>query len=239
MRIGAFKTLAIKPPPIQQIEPIRWPDDEQRIVVIGRTGSGKTLWALWHLSTRSFHTKPWTIIDYKRDKHVASLGAQDIDIRKDPPKYPGLYVARIFPKRDDAALEEYLWKVWERGEHGLMFDEGYQLPLRSEAIPGILTQGRSKEIPTITLIQRPAWVEPTIISETDFAVVFNLNMLPDRKTVRDKITSDISVKYRLPQYYSYYYDVGNDTLRTLQPVPDRDEIISRFEARLEQRKRRL
>lgn len=226
MRIAEIRSMVT--PPAQTLT---WADDSQREVIIGRTGSGKTIYGLWRLSYRSFDQMPWIIFDYKGDKAIREIDAEEIDFRHAPPKRPGLYVARPLPKIDDEQVNGFLWKIWRQGRVGLYFDEGYMIPAKG-ALEGIMTQGRSLEVPTITLVQRPVWIEKFVFSEADYYTVFNLNRKIDRLKVREEVTDRIPANYRLPSFNSYYYDVGQDTLMRFQPVPDRDVILQQFENRL-------
>jgi hypothetical protein len=208
-------------------ELIRFPDDTQRLVIIGRTGTGKTLAALWHLSARSYLDMPWIIFDYKRDKALAALEADELALSaKTAPSKPGLYIVHPIPERDDAAVERLLWEIWSKGDVGIYVDEGYMIGASSEALRAILTQGRSKNIPVILLSQRPVWLTRFAWSEADFFQVFQLNSKDDIRSVRNFVPYDF--EERLADFHSVYYDVGRDRLTHFQPVPDESAILSKF-----------
>src|ERR1700744_5170015 len=86
---------------------MRLPDSTQRIVIIGRTGSGKTQAGAWHLSTRDLTEEPWVIIDYKRDRLLNSIWAKEITLKDKVPDEPGLYTMHPRPIEDDSAVEDY------------------------------------------------------------------------------------------------------------------------------------
>lgn len=186
---------------------VRGPTDQQRTVVLGRTGSGKSQFACALLSTRNFDEMPWLIIDYKgedllRDTLKAVNGSEKSragDIIKhitpydNPPTKPGLYYMKLRPILDNPALEEFLWKVHGEkrgaigkkyvGNMGLFVDEGYCLPapLKGGAFDVILTQGRSLHIPVIVLYQRPVWMSRFAVAQADFFAVFEQNDTRDLK----------------------------------------------------------
>lgn len=206
---------------------IRLPDDSQRLVIVGKTGTGKTQCAIWHLARRSWDTMPWIIIDYKRDSLIAKLPAKEISLAR-APSAPGLYVVRPMPTQDDAALEAFLWQVWHNENTGLFVDEGFMIPQHSDAFQAILTQGRSKHIPTITLSQRPVWLSRFVFSEADFFQCFWLNDRDDRKSLERFLPFTIE---RLPNFHSSYYDVSLDKATEWKPVPRANAIVEMFRAR--------
>lgn len=203
---------------------IRLPNDTNRLVIIGRTGSGKTYAGIWHLSLRDLRNERWIIFDFKGDPSLALLPARPLTFDKLPDE-PGLYIIRPLPNQD-AEVNSYLWRVWQAGNIGLYFDEGYMVA-KSDAIDAILTQGRSKHIPVIILSQRPVWLSRFAFSEAEFYQTFSLNDERDRKTVtafQPKIVGET----RLPEFHSHYYDVGKDKLNELTPVPPLPQLIERF-----------
>lgn len=212
---------------------LRLPGPTHRTVVVGRTGSGKTQAAVWHLSLQNFDKMPWVIFDYKTDDLINSIdGARHIGM-DEVPKQPGIYIVHPLPS-ENAEVEEYLWKLWAKENIGVYVDEGYMLG-DNKAFESILTQGRSKRIPVIVLSQRPAWITRFVFSEADFFQVFHLNDKRDKKTVEAFLPQNLSA--RLPDYHSYYYDVGNDALSKFAPVPDADSLLESFDARIAKRRR--
>lgn len=216
---------------------MRLPDDTQRLAIVGRTGSGKTIAALWHLSKRNFDRHPWIIIDYKGDPSIAKIpGLREIDVRSNPPKHAGLYVVRPFPETDDEALDTFLMKVWERGNTGIYLDEGYMIGRYNKSYRAILTQGRSKRIPVITLSQRPSWISPFILSESEFLQSYHLQTPRDVQRMNEFMPgADINGLVH-HDYHSYYWSVPDFELCFLKPVPKLDEILDRLDDRQAQKR---
>jgi hypothetical protein len=209
---------------------MNFPNDTQRLSIVGATGSGKTHAALWHLSRRNYDSKPWIVYDFKYDDLINSIeGTIDLGVYELPPDKPGLYIVHPHPGEVEA-VEQQLWQVWERGNIGVYIDEGYMIGQNSKAFRAILTQGRSKRIPMIILSQRPVWMDRFVFSESEFFQVFRLQHKKDVASVQQFIPSDLSK--RLPEYYSYYYDVGANKTTVLKPVPDIDAILSTYDLRL-------
>lgn len=212
----------------------RLPKDSQRVTVLGRTGSGKTLAGAWQLGHRSIDKLPWIIIDFKRDAALNRLGAQELQLGALPRK-PGLYIVHPLPDDKDQ-VDDLLWRIWERGKTGLMFDEGYMVT-NLPSFRAILTQGRSKTIPSIILSQRPVWLDRFVFSESEFFQVFWLQDARDRKTVQSFLPFDVNE--RLPDYHSTWYDVIRDRVTRLAPVPDEAAIIRDFKQRLGHQRRTI
>jgi hypothetical protein len=198
----------------------------------GMTGSGKTVAALWHLSERDFMEKPWVILDFKGDSHIAAIKAIPLPSGSKAPTEPGIYVARPIPEADEAWTEDLLWNIWQNGHTGVYVDEGYMIGTKSKAFNALLTQGRSKGIPMITLSQRPVWLSRFVISEAEFHQVFFLSDQQDREIIQRFIPHDITER-RLPKYHSWYYDVSEDDFTGLKPVPRPALIREKINAELE------
>jgi len=215
---------------------VRLPDETNRLAIVGATGSGKTQAALWHLSMRDFDRRPWLIYNFKTDKSIDGIPhAQNIGL-DEVPIQAGIYITHPHPDQGDE-VENQMWAVWEKQNTGIYVDEGYMVGRQNPAFRALLTQGRSREIPMITLSQRPVWLDPFILSESEYYQVFRLNHLRDRQKVEEFIPNPKDskihpIRERLPEYHSYYYDVGLDKLTVLKPVPDITKIHATFERRL-------
>ena len=213
----------------------RLPDDSERLVVLGHTGSGKTFAGAYNLARRSWNEIPWFIMDAKRDALLGDIGAEVFDIRKKPTRHAGLYRVPFDEGTDDAILERFMRQVCDtvrggkRQGAGLFFDEGYSVPKGSPAFRKILTQGRSLRIPCIINSQRPVWMDRYAWSEASIIQYFHLTDDDDRKTVRR--FSKIPTEQRLPRFHSYWWQVSEQHTFKLQPVPDRDSIRALFRER--------
>jgi hypothetical protein len=215
------------------------PKDDQRLVIIGRTGTGKTYAGAWQLAMRRFDRIPWIIFDYKGDKLLNDLGATEIQVGYIPKK-PGLYIVHPLPSQKEE-VEQMMWKIWSNERIGLFIDEGYMIG-DSEAFRALLTQGRSKKIPMIILSQRPSWLSRFVFSEANFYQVFHLNDKEDRKTMSRYLGDGVNIETRLPEYQSVYYSVDNDTVTVLAPAPDQEtlfRVVDRKNALTKERLRAL
>jgi hypothetical protein len=218
----------------------RLPSNSQRLMIMGRTGSGKTQHGAWQLSEAPFDKQPYVIVDFKGDELLnASPKIEQISLTQRLPRHPGLYLVR--PRIDEAEqVERFLWRLWERENIGLYIDEGYMIDPRSPALNALYTQGRSKKIPVITLSQRPVRISRFAISEADFYACFFMNSVRDRKVVEDFLPrGTLDKQANLPEFWCQWYDVAKNKLHVLRPVPSADKILARFDERLSYRKRKI
>lgn len=201
----------------------RTPSKHDRIVIIGKTGTGKTIAGLWHLSLFD-DSIPWVLFDYKLDSHIASLNLPQWN--GNVKRLDGFQVIHPLPGDD---VQPLLWSLWQRGNVGIFIDESYMMP-NCDAMNAILTQGRSKSIPVIACTQRPVFLPRFYFSEADFVQIFWLNDLRDRKTVESLLPSPIE---RLPKYESTYYDVARDEVTVLSRCPPLAQIRADIAATLD------
>ncbi len=222
----------------------RPPSDEDRVSVIGSTGEGKTQFSVWLLSVSHFNRMPYIIVDYKREPLIAQIDRVKEIGYKELPTRPGLYVIR--PEHDENdQVENFLGRIYARGNTGLYFDEAYMLPNSGPHGNGyfraILTQGRSKKIPSIILTQRPAHILGFAFSEAQHRAVFYLNHPRDRKTIAEYFPSGVVLKNSLPKYHCWWYSSGERTAIPMRPVPDAYDLLDRIDNRLtpQQTRRRI
>lgn len=201
--------------------PFTLPTAEDRTVVIGPTGSGKTVGGAWLLSRQRLDKRPWVALDFKREilwDQVGSPPMQSLKVGQ-MPKRPGLYRMPVRPDEDDA-LEDWLWHVWHKGNVGLFADEASLIP-QGKAFKAILRQGRSLRIPVIACTQRPVDCDREIFSEAQYRWCFGLGDdrdwqvirgLMGRRDLRDELAT-------LPRHWSLWWDDKQRELTTLRPTP--------------------
>lgn len=204
---------------------VRFPASDERTVIIGSTGSGKTQFGVYMLATRDFHRRPWFVLDFKGEKLFTKLELTPFKLGDPLPTEPGIYWMRIIPGEDELVSQFFL-QVYNQENCGVFVDEGYMLPYQDKWFRALQTQGRSKNIEVITLTQRPARLDLTIFSEASFFCIFNLTLKDDKKRVYE-FTEGLQIK-RLPPYHSLWYDVAANEHVIFEPCPPADELIKVF-----------
>lgn len=211
----------------------KMPRVDERVLILGSTGSGKTTMGAWLLSQAPFNKIPYVIIDYKRDALLAGIDRSEEIGFNEIPKQPGVYHIKPNPVVDDDAIEDWLLKVWGRRNIGLYIDEALRIPTsRKGAFEAILTQGRSLHIPVISLSQRPVDLTRYAFSEANHVAAFRLTDIRDRKSVSEYVPIPKEYGDSLPEFHSIWYNVGQNRKYTIKPVPEGEEILDTFWERL-------
>lgn len=223
----------------------RLPTVHDRTTIIGKTGSGKTQFSSWLLSTQPFDRQPYIIFDYKYDELLTAVpNIREIDFSvnlKTLAKQKGLYIIHPLPGDDDERVTELLWKIWRHERIGLYFDEGTLIPgnssaARSGPFQAIQQQGRSKRLPAITVTQRPSRVSPSCFSEASFFAFFYLHTAADIARVNDLGRENV-MRDLAQDYHCKWYDVGRNQLTRFSPVPEKGDIIDMINRRLPAKRR--
>lgn len=223
----------------------RFPGRSNRTVLIGRTGTGKTVAGLFHLSNQDLEM-PWVVLNFKNDEHIDSIpNTQDIGFDYVPGKKDrGLFILRPLPPdmigsiREKSKLEKYLWKIWERGRCGIFCDETFMVG-SNDAFDTCLTQGRSLRIPMILCTQRPVWITRFAFSEASFIQVFDLNDRDDIARVESFVPVDWDNEKPLGPHQSWYYEIDRNLIYRFNPVPPMKETLKTFESKLHRKWVRL
>ena len=196
-----------------------FPGASDRTVVIGATGTGKTVFGAWLLSHQNFESRPWVALDFKNEEFWDMVGRptmRPLRLGQMPGK-TGLYRMPVNPGQEDA-LEAWLWKVWKRGNIGIFCDEVSLMPQRT-AFKAILRQGRSLLIPVISCTQRPVDVDREVFTESQYKSIFRLDDERDYKIIQG-FTRKAEIDKPLPSRFSYWYDGPRATLCIVRMVPN-------------------
>lgn len=197
------------------------PGAADRTVIIGQTGSGKTILGAWLLSKQRFDKRPWVALNFKDEEMWYRVG--------DPPMRPlrlgampgkrGLYRMDVHPGQE-SELEDWLWKIWDRGNVGLFADEASLINSKA-AFKACLRQGRSKLIPIIACTQRPVDCDREIFSEAQYRACFGLEDSRDYQVIKGLFGNrDIRDEAeQLKRHWALWWDAKQKSLSLLKPCP--------------------
>lgn len=183
--------------------PVRWRQGEH-IVVIGRTGSGKTYLISRLVQLRQhvvfFRTKP------DKNKFPDLVNVARADAMRN---FNGQRLL-LEPSYQRQAVEGYrmLEYAWQDGSWCVVIDELWyaeeQLGLR-DYVNRMLTQGRSKDISAVLGVQRPVDISRFALSETKHIFIFQTEGRDLKFTLRDSTTDRIVPAVQSLQRYEFIY----------------------------------
>jgi energy-coupling factor transporter ATP-binding protein EcfA2 len=194
---------------------------DERWLLVGSSGSGKSTYAKWLLQSMPI---PTYVIDSKTDflpdvpaidLHAAIASLYDKKIKVLP------RITRVVPAadelEDDETWDAFFAACLARREVAVYLDECYQVPTTKE-LRRALTAGRSLHVPILACTQRPAWVSRYFLSEASRIVMFRLADERDRKTLQ-AVVPGVDPKEVLARFHSVYYDAIEMQLERHAPLP--------------------
>ena len=201
----------------------------QRLLIAGRTGSGKSHFARWVAR----QMPGGIILDPKADDLWLGLPeARIVTSYTVPPELgePGSgmrwAILRPAPEDLDEAAQRYdgtlaqIVSGWRNMT--VVADELYTLHVSGRPGPGLvalLTRGRSLGLSAILATQRPAWISRFCLSEADALAGFALNLSDDRRALYS-ITGKRQFLDRLPPREFLWYIFSTDFLARCAPIEE-------------------
>lgn len=214
---------------------MRIPNDKERQLIIGATGSGKTTLGIHVLSQRNIEAMPYIVLNFKDDElinqipHVTELDG--LKLPKEKHMQRGIFIAR--PSIGDwDGVENLLLDIWKRTHIGVFIDEALAISQPSHpAYRTLLTQGRSRRNPVDSLTQRPVNIDRYAFSESEHFYVMRLNSLRELEPIKDQTGRDLDMSL-LPEFHAYRFHAPTQSLTIVPPAPEFDNIIELFDRKL-------
>lgn len=223
------------------------PATDEHTTIVGRNGCGKTQLGCFLLASRDLKNETWVALDFKGDDLLNSIENTTFIENAKIPSKPGLYIKQ-FRRAGENEINDFLWAVWDKENTGVYVDEGYFVPQGEDgAFKTLLTTGRSRRTPVITLSQRPVRISRFALSEVSHLAVFDLNDRRDWKTLdevlpqgfTDWLPEEFVSLGKLPKFHSRWYSVKTDGRYIIKPVPEADDIRELINSQLETKRRWL
>jgi hypothetical protein len=166
-------------------------ESSQRIITVGKTGSGKTF--LMKYLTRGL--KRLMVLDPKAMIDPAEWHLDWVDKARLRDLAKG-EDCRILVRSYENEWASYLQAAWEAGNTVIYIDELYALvEFGRIAPPRILsqlyTQGRERVVGVWGATQRPAWVPMFTLSECDWFFAFRTQLQDDRKRLAELMGEEV------------------------------------------------
>lgn len=209
---------------------------DERWAIIGKSGSGKSVFARW--IDYQYYASHWpiVIVDPKKryvdaangDEWATSPGETTIakpwQIRDgvfNPDARVQLYTP-TFPALKDPVLDRLFFSLLERGGVVLHIEDMTQVANENNSPMGLaalMTDGRTAEVPLLLLAQRPVGIPRNMIDQAENFVFFRMPDIDDR-TRAAKILGDKRVeRIILPKRYFWYLHEGDDYPTKYSPLP--------------------
>lgn len=195
------------------------PKYDERMMIIGMTGSGKTFFAekilRWRDNVIVYDTKGQ--IDWEGYQTVTSFSElKSCSAKK----------IRYKPKLEDWYNEEpaneFFSYVYHRGDSTLYVDEvatacyDGQIPFW---LHGIMSRGRELGVSFIGSTQRPKRIPLSLLSESERWAIFRLNLMEDAKRVEQTFGFSVEQIQSLPKRFFHYGSIDMSRIEVLTQKP--------------------
>ena len=209
---------------------------DERWAIIGKSGSGKSVFARWIAYQYYRAHWPVVIVDPKKRYVDAAQGDDyatspaDSTIARPWKIADGLFNpdAKVqiylptFPALKDPVLDRLFFTLLDRGGLVLHIEDMTQVANENSTPTGLaalMTDGRTAEVPLLLLAQRPVGIPRNMIDQAENFAIFRLPDIDDR-TRASKILGDKRVeRIILPRRYFWYLHEGDDFPTKYSPLP--------------------
>lgn len=209
---------------------------DERWAIVGKSGSGKSVFARW--IDYQFYRAHWPIVIVDPKKRYVDAALKD-KFADDPARSTvaepwkiadGIFNpdARVqiylptFPAMADPVLDRLFFSLLERGGVVLHIEDMSQVANESKSpigLTALMTDGRAAEVVMLMCAQRPVGIPRNMVDQAENFVFFRMPDIDDR-TRASKILGDKRVEnVILPKRYFWYLHEGDDYPTKFSPLP--------------------
>lgn len=196
------------------------PGRDDRAVLIGKTGCGKTTLAKYFVEdpdkqySVTWNPKGSDSVLRWRQTHVTTLG--ELYDAADEEERRIVYTPTPFLAEDESNQAEFFYWVYENKYRRLYLDEATAIVYGGVKVPrgllALINRGRERGISTMTATQRPSGVPMNILSESEHYYVFQTLLPQDRQRVEAITGISIEDQAGLNEHEFYYFNLSRGLL---------------------------
>lgn len=193
---------------------------DERIAIIGATGSGKTVLARYLLS----FTLRAIVVDPKHSFELEGFKG----LRRRPFLSPAKEFHYLYRPRmaEDKKLAEFLAYFWDTGDTIIYIDElstlaeGYKMSI--DVLSEIARTGRERNVGLWVTMQRPRFVPKLFLTESEQLFIFALRNAEDRQYVAGYAGEE--VREPIDKFNFWYVSAHEDKIKLLHLNIDNNRI---------------
>jgi len=185
------------------------PKPDERMMIIGMTGSGKTFFAEKILNWRKYVV----VYDLKGElKWKGYKIVTDFEALKTEEAEKIIFKPPLEFIKDKDSVEDFFHWVYERRNCTLYVDEVMTCCFRGEIafwLLAIVTRGRELGVSFIGATQRPKQIPISLLSEAERWAMFRVHIYDDAKRLEQTFGIDAELIQNLPKRRFYYGSVDH------------------------------
>lgn len=199
----------------------------ERTLIVGQTGSGKSVFEHWLLARHEsapiviYDTKEEPKFETLKNSRIAETLNQVNELLDEPSVDYIIFRPHVSIVSDPHALDDLLYYHYSNWRDVSAFiDEITSFHNNGRAgngLVGLLTRGRSRGITTVMASQRPRWLSTFALTESQKYYIFKLVDKKDRDRVGD-VVPDFSKMKQPPKYHFYFFEHGMEKAELYKPI---------------------